>query len=641
MYCGFGVYWPAGGSPEIRLALIERSRQHRPSLVSVAHSPDGSAAILLGRIFYRDDLLARLPDLPGLHRASDASLALAVYQTLGRRGMELIEGELSLVIWDSRKRRVWAQRDPFGTWPLFWSVSAGGIGVSTRVEALAEEGTGRSFNLDTMAEFLMQPMPADELPCEETFFQGIQRVRPGTIVELGEGQVVRHTYWDWAARIGRTEAASLQEAGEQFGDLLRQAVVQRIPPKGSLATHLSGGMDSSSVTCLARNELAGRAGGSPLFTLSLVYQRPSLVGERSYIDRVLVQGGPVQPCFLEADDVLYYDWFQEDLPRHGEPSGLLRSMPSHRLLVRAADQMGAVMTLGGDGSDEIASYQPYHLADLLRRGRWLPAVKEAARWSRSRNRGLGSVLRQFGLEPLCPLWWREGWGPWLRRGYGRWPRLSFFSIPPWVRPEFARRHDMRQRGRAYARRIFGAPTEASWNLSMLATTSGDWQRWYLAAPLGLNLSQPFRDPRLVCFTLGLPGDLRGVPGVTKPLLQTAMRGVLPDEILAKKCSPGFDDVVGTGLRRNMPHLEQLVRHPLFGELGIIDPEQFIPLLHQAAVGIGDSQATDRLDKTLALIAWFDQVVHHRPAGPAWVSLRMDETPGSLPRRGHAVIAQSL
>jgi asparagine synthase (glutamine-hydrolysing) len=495
--------------------------------------------------------------------------------------------------------------------------------MSTSLEALAEEQPGRSFNLDAFAEFLMQPMPADEMPCEQTVFRGIQRIRPGAIVELGPtGQATRHNGWDWVSRIGRTGAATLEEAGEQFGSLLRQAVRQRIPKEGDLAAHLSGGMDSSSVVCLARDELGAGPGPLPLFTLSLVYRRRSLAGERPYIDLVLRQGGPVEPQFLEADDVLYFDWFQEEFPRHDEPSGLLRSMPSHRLLVQAADRLGAVMTLGGDGSDEIACYQPYHLADRLRRGRWLAALKEASRWARARNRGLGSVLRQYGVEPLWPRWWREGWGPLLRCGYGTWPRLGFFSVPPWVRSDFARRYYLHQRGRAYARRIFGPPTDTSWNLFMLATTSGDWQRWHLAAPLGLNLSQPFRDPRLVCFTLGLPRHLRGVPGLTKPVLQTAMRGVLPEEIRTKKCSPGFDDVFGMGLRRNLPHLERLVRHAAFAELGIIDPEKLIPVLRQAALGIGDSQATDRLDKTLSLIAWFDQALRPRPAGEPCVTLRL-------------------
>jgi asparagine synthase (glutamine-hydrolysing) len=193
--------------------------------------------------------------------------------------------------------------------------------------------------------------------------------------------------------------------------------------------------------------------------------------------------------------------------------------------------------------------------------------------------------------------------------------LSFFTIPPWVRPDFAREYHMRERGRANLWRMFSVPTEASWNSFMLATISGDWYRSHLAAPLGLNLSHPFKDPRLVRYTLGLPRNIRGDPTQTKPLLELAMAKVLPEPIRTKKCSPGFDDIYGRGLRRNMLNLEQLLKAPAFLQLGIIDIDKVVPLLRQAALGIGDAQATDRLDKTLALAAWFDHISHRGPRTP--------------------------
>ena len=107
----------------------------------------------------------------------------------------------------------------------------------------------------------MQPTPVDELPYEQTAFQGVLRIRPGTIVEFGmTGEVAKHTYWDLASRIGRTDVTTLEQAGEGFAALLRQAVQQRVPQGELLASHLSGGMDSSSIVCLVRtNCLPGEA----------------------------------------------------------------------------------------------------------------------------------------------------------------------------------------------------------------------------------------------------------------------------------------------------------------------------------------------------------------------------------------------
>ena len=617
MYRGFALLWKTAGTPEVRLFRFDSDRTTRPSLVSLAEDPTtGTGAVLLGQIFYREDLLAKLPRQvrPSLREASGAELALAVYKSLGRQGLEKIEGEYALAVWDGPGQRLYAQRDSFGCWPLYWSVTDGRPVVSTSLDALADlRPGGRSFNVEFLAEYLMQPMPADELPCVSTVYEGINRVGPGTVVAFGAssgGSAYR--YWDWDTRIAPSDAgfASLDEAGVQFASLLRHAVRERLP-RGIAAAHLSGGMDSSSVACLAREELSRAGIGTPLHTLSMVYERHNLIGERAYIDEVLRQGAPIESHLVPGDHIVHFGWFDGSIPRHEEPSGILVSMPFHRALCAAADGAGALTTLSGEGSDEILYDVPFHLADDLRRGHFRSLLRDAVTWSRGRNQGLWSVIRQFAFEPQCPVTMREGWRSWLRNGYGAWPDLGFFTIPPWMRPSFALKYDLRARGKDYAQRMLGAPTERSWSRSMLSTTSGDWVRWHLAAPRGITLSHPFRDPRIVSFVLGLSRGLRSIPGANKPLLQSAMKDVLPEKLRAKRQSPGFDDVYGMGLRANLPHLERMVLNSPIRDIDAIDAGRLIPAMREASVGIGDTQATDRLDKTLTLIAWFDQAVQNR------------------------------
>src|SRR5437870_4370007 len=93
----------------------------------------------------------------------------------------------------------------------------------------------------------------------------------------------------------------------------------------------------------------------------------------------------------------------------------------------------------------------------------------------------------------------------------------------------------------------------------------------------------------------------------------AMRGILPEPIHTRPGKRGFDDLYGKGLARSLPHLEAMVRQSAIRELGSVDSEKLIRILHQAAAGIGDAIACERLDKTLALIAWFDQSLRCRPA----------------------------
>jgi asparagine synthase (glutamine-hydrolysing) len=259
------------------------------------------------------------------------------------------------------------------------------------------------------------------------------------------------------------------------------------------------------------------------------------------------------------------------------------------------------------GSDEILDTAPLHIGDLLRAGRGVAACREALRWARAHNLNVWTLLTRCGLEPLLPTFSREGFGPLWRGGYGSWPRLGWFTIPPWVNRGFARRHGLRQRGAEHRRAMFASPINRSLELAMLRTTAGDWARWHLAAALGLDITHPFRDPRLVLYALGIPAAFKAIAGRTKPVLQEAMKGVLPEPIRTRfgKCS--FDDAYGLGLRQYLRPLEDLVRRSRIRELGLFDADELIRVMREASVGVGDVIARERMDKSLALIQWHDRL----------------------------------
>jgi asparagine synthase (glutamine-hydrolysing) len=123
----------------------------------------------------------------------------------------------------------------------------------------------------------------------------------------------------------------------------------------------------------------------------------------------------------------------------------------------------------------------------------------------------------------------------------------------------------------------------------------------------LHTGRPFLDPRLVAFSLALPHDLRLVPGVAKPLLQSAMKGILPEPIRTRKWKGHFNDVYRLGLSRQLGALEDMVRRSEIRELDLLDSDCLLTALHQVAAGLGKTTAGFRLNSTLALVAWYDQL----------------------------------
>src|SRR5262249_40549692 len=150
-----------------------------------------------------------------------------------------------------------------------------------------------------------------------------------------------------------------------YSNLLREAVRQRVC--GRTASHLSGGMDSTSVALIARDWIDSGVGEPPLHALTLVYARlPSLAREQPYVEIALGQRG-IQPHCIEADDLLAFDEYAEP-PVHDEPCAELHHFGRQRVLLEAGLRAGVGTVLTGEGADDFLDIPPYYLADLVRRG---------------------------------------------------------------------------------------------------------------------------------------------------------------------------------------------------------------------------------------------------------------------------------
>ncbi|MBD2344398.1 asparagine synthase-related protein [Anabaena subtropica] len=602
MRTGFEVTIEATGKAEFHLFSPANS------LVTFAQdSATEIAVVLMGRIYYQDDWKTRFPQAFSEDFASDAALALAIFQHYGAQGLEKLEGEFALVVFDRKESRLFALRDPLGNFPLYWMHHNQTTRVSTSLQLLAQRLPQAAINKDFLASFLMFPYAFVELATEKTAFEEIQRILPGNILVLTpDGRTTKIWSWDWMKQIQPIENITPQEAGLQFSYLFRQAVTQRIQDE-KIASHLSGGMDSSSIVCIARDLLAAETSPRKLITLSLVYQMRSLAGETDYIQMVVDQGGAIEPQYVDGDAVLDFEWFTNKIPTYDEPYPGLFHLAMEKVLVDVAAQLGVTAIMSGGGAELIVEGNRMHLADLMRQGHWHKALQEARQWATAKNQSLWSILYSFGIEPLIPPLLREGFPTFIRGGYGRWPKLGSFTIPPWILPDFAKQHDMWGKALKTIREINRYPVEESLNLLGLRASAGNWAAWYLAAPLGIRICQPFLDPRLIIYCLSLPREQREIPGVPKPLLQVAMDGILPEPIRTRRFKGNFNEVYWQGLAKNLSHLEAMVVQSQIDELGIFDKQQLIQAMRQHAIGIGDVRSGSRISSSLAAIAWFDQI----------------------------------
>lgn len=600
---------------EVQISLPDNNAQS--TLVTSARD-DNSFALLIGSLHYRCDVLAALmAHCPHAslreYQVNNAALALAAYQHLGISALEHLEGDFALVIWDAERWQLIGLRDPLGGYPLFWTQDGSTLAISTSLRELCAMLPRCVLNEEYLAEFVMMQAPRNEGKSEQCVYAGVHRILPGTmIIARGASEdIERYMYWDWLKHIEDPGTDDLREIADQYRELLRKAIQERI--RGYTLAHLSGGMDSTSIALLAREVISSGTGNTPLHTASLVYDRlPLLARERPYIESVLQHETAIVAHQLQADDLLDFDSFT-DPPLHDEPYTELASLAQMQPVATLATEIGALSIFTGLGADEIHYQLPFHLADLLRQRHFRQAWQEVTKWAKASNRSPWSILLPFGLNPIVSPWVAgTRWACILAKEDTDW------SIPAWITPDFARRHALRSRSIENAQQIYRQcrPTSLSVTLNAITERVGDMFRWAVTAPLGIAHAHPFLDPRLLAFGLGMQLRILPEPGKMKPVLAEAMRGILPDMIRCRRKGGFFNEVYYLGLVRNLHHLENMIRQtPLEG---MIDKELLIQSLQEGSLAGVPLRGLQHLDYALSLLKWLSMQQH-------WLPIRNEAT----------------
>jgi asparagine synthase (glutamine-hydrolysing) len=572
------------------------------ALVSGPVATGDGAAVLAGRLHYRADAAARL----GLGAADfagpdgDARLALALHARYGAEGLAALEGDFAVVVWDGRARRLVARRDPFGAYPLFHAGAAGGVAVATSPSLLpAPHAAG--IDLDHVADYLAVPGLVGEFARERTAYAGIARVKPDAVLTLAAAGAAYSPARPWQARAEDPGTDDIAAAAEMVRARLAAAAAERLGAR--TAAHVSGGLDSSAVALLA---LA--APGAPrIEALSLAYARlPSLAQERAYVEVALAAGAPrLSAHRVAADDLLYYDDLDAP-PPHDEPYPGLVALRLDRALTAAAAGLGADALLTGQGGDDLFAPMPHHIADLLRRGRWLGAWREAGRWAKARGSTPRRIMTLAGFAHLGPAWRHGRLGRALGfAGPRPLARLDSWTLPDWIDRDFARRHRLGERmaEAAAAERRRAAETTLALALAGIERRVGDPARFLVAAPSGIALAHPFLDPRVVGLGLGIARRIALPPAPAKPVLAAATAGLVPDAIRLRRDKRSFNEVHYLGLARNRARIAALAADPGADPLGAIDRLRLAAAIETAALGAADPAQLRALDATLALMTW--------------------------------------
>ena len=479
-----------------------------------------------GRVLAAD---ARLDNRPELRSAlgledtagplSDSRLLLESVREWGTDCVDHLVGAYAFVVWNRAEGELFCARDHFGVKPLYYHVSADFFAVASEPKALlALPFVSPSLDETKVGDFLTK-LFEDKT---NTFYDTVQRLPPAHTLTVDGTSERQRRYWDLDPT--RTLTLDSDRAyARRFRELFDRAISSRLRTDGSVASTLSGGLDSSSITAVAAEQLPP---GSTLRTYSGVFEDAPESDEREYIE-TLVDRDPIEPSYVFMDGMSVLSDFDSVLEYHDEPVYNTMHYMKWEIAKRAKAD-GVDVVLDGAHGDSAVDYGLGLLPELARTGRWRQLVGELRALGDVLDRDLRGLAGGLILPNLVPSPAKR----WYRRLRGRPPVER--RANPMLDPSFARRVGLRSRHRRLDSQGSVLTRSARrWQYRSLMTgsmTSFLEANDVTHAAFGLEPRYPFIDKRLIEFSLAIPPTQQLSDGWTRLILRRAVGDVLPEKI---------------------------------------------------------------------------------------------------------------
>lgn len=424
------------------------------------------------------------------------------------RGLNLLNGMFAFAFYDKQQKKLVLGRDRLGVKPLYYIIDNQTVFFGSEIKALGEFVKNLEVNHRAVINFLVNRILDYN---KETFFKNVYQVKPATFIEFqfGENGILRNReikYWDlkdFKEQIGVDDVKTMR----QFKDIFFDAVSLRLRADVPVAALLSGGLDSSAVV----STMAYLNPDKEIISISARY-KDDPKDETNFAMEVVKKYPNIKPFWVDIEKVKFFDSLEKTV-YHQEtpiPDG---SIVSQLMLMEQIHSLGIKVVITGQGGDEILggysqTFLPAWQADNLRKLSFKHFNGKALFHAQP------AIVKNAARKILYLLRYSR---------YFKNPKKLFLT-------ERFYKH-FRDKGILTSYLIM---SESQWTLPGFLHYD---DRNSMA--FSIESRGPFLDYRLVEFMLSLPNDFKIRNNVTKWILRTSLKNILPRAIVSRRDKQGF------------------------------------------------------------------------------------------------------
>ncbi|MVM35940.1 asparagine synthase [Spirosoma sp. HMF4905] len=519
-----------------------------------------------------------------------------------------LNADFATAIWDTNQQVLFCARDPLGVKPFYYVHKPGRFfAFATEIKALLalQEVTVKP-NQYKFREYLT--WATTYVPYSaETFYETIYSALPGHYLQVSSQDVKLQAYWQLDLKrfsgLNRPEAyASL------FHDYFTEAIEHRIKGKNLIGAHLSGGLDSSSVSGMAQSLLIKQHRPS-LHTFNIDTEQPS-ADEQEYVQAMVDQWHSqhhrVHPVANVLDSVMTINRLF-DRPEH-----FIIPSSFHLSVSLEARQLGCDILLTGHDGDSTAPTGFDFLDELLDANDWerLQVACQQMVSFRERNMGfLSANWDQLSDQDKYEKYALYTIGSELKKRFNSQSAASFFAMLRDQKQIFgfstkaiiaymAKRVQDKLNQRSLINNAFSADFKAQTPLrsqqstnelvrsistehkvpinQILHTTNVicNEQMNHIGAYYGHQYSFPFFDKNIIELGLATPLEVHFDKGRGRSLIRNGLRDVLPSAITSRLTKANFVEYGTLSAQALYTATHEQFNQPAHPIWGVIDRQIF-------------------------------------------------------------------
>jgi asparagine synthase (glutamine-hydrolysing) len=482
-------------------------------------SPDRSACLVADVRLDNRAELAHTLNLVHPEELADSAFLLAAWLRWGPSCLDHIVGGFAFAVWTPGRQELFAARDHVGERPLFYHRGRGLFALASMPKGLlALPGLARGFDEKRLADWLGCVHP----DWSKSFFAGIERLPLAHMLRVTPGSFECKSYWH-PSKAKPTRYKRDEDYALAVLEIFDRATEARLRTTKLVGSHLSAGLDSSSVTASAARLLAMQGKGLSAFTAVPRPEfnnicHPNLIASEGTAAAEVARLYPnVQHFLVDTSGRDLLDTMKAWTDAMDEPSLNVINQLWIRAILDQAKQRGiGVMLEGASGNGSISLETWSIFAYFFRRLRWIKLLKTTLSLRAHGDISFKAAAR-LSLTGLLPAWSDRK----LVLASNRSPLYS-----PLVHPDLAHAHGLD--ARIFENRFAQAPDPGAQHAKLFERFDFGPIHAATQALTQIEVRDPAGDKRIYDFCFSIPYEQYVADGHSRSLARRAMKGRLPE-----------------------------------------------------------------------------------------------------------------